>query len=76
MTTREPPLSAQLPLTLDPGWYPVIYSWNANEGFFPGAGKWDGAEWAATGPVSNYWPHRFNSELEAKDFANTNDPEW
>lgn len=56
------------------GWYATMHSWDVGEGMFPGAHYWTGIEWQ---PETNagiiYWPVLFESEEEARQYADEHD---
>lgn len=68
------------PETTEPGWYAILYCWEIDEGFFTGAGYWDGKRWQ--------WPHDnpseppvvnhagpFENKQAAEGWAEENDPD-
>lgn len=56
------------------GWYATMHSWDPVEGMFPGAHYWDGKQWQPqTSAGILYWPIKFDSEDEAKRYADEHD---
>ena len=67
----------------DPGWYPTLHSWDAQEGFFPDAHYWTGSEWRNAPDDTNtptcgiyHWPVRCESKDAAESYAWAHDPEF
>jgi hypothetical protein len=58
------------------GWYAVLLCWGPNEGYFPEAKYWDGSWQDDDGSLTCFWPDRFETEKDAKEYADTNDPNW
>lgn len=59
---------------VQPGWYATMHSWDAQEEMFPGAHYWDGSQWQPeTSAGILYWPIRFDSEDEARQYADEHD---
>lgn len=42
------------PTTPDPGWYAVLYAWDADEGIFCRSAYWDGQDWEIDRPIYAY----------------------
>lgn len=62
---------------VESGWYATLHTWDVNEGLFPGAHYWDGAEWRdrPRSGLLSHWPVVFDSEEAAKEYAYEHDPE-
>ncbi len=56
------------------GWYAVLKCWDAEEGVFPGAAKWEG-RWVKNEPIISRSPNTFASEEEADTWAHEHDPD-
>lgn len=58
-----------------PGWYAILYSWDSQEGTFPGAARHDGVDWIwdSTAMIVGY-AGPFVADLVAMQWAKDNDP--
>lgn len=64
---------------LEPGWYPILYCWDAEEGCFPGGAQWTGSGWAennVSANITHYWHVKFDEMESAEAYAYENDPNW
>lgn len=58
------------------GWYPTLHTWDASEGVFPGARYWTGTAWQTDSKATFvHWPIRFDTEQEARQYAEERDPD-
>lgn len=60
---------------VEPGWYPMQYSWDAEEGIFTGAAYWNGKSWGTDLPLFGWIDECFDDEEQAADLAWENDSE-
>ena len=58
------------------GWYPVLYTFESNASYNPGAGYWGGESFDSSPPISHFINRKFESSEEAKAFAHYNDPNF
>lgn len=56
------------------GWYATALCWDAQEGMFPSAGYWNGAEWEGSHAVAAF-AGPFTGKVEADAWAHEHDPE-
>lgn len=61
---------------LPPGWYAILYSWEPNEGVFPGAAHWNGVAWSKDLPTVQISGRYFADEASANKWAEYNDPDF
>jgi hypothetical protein len=58
-----------------PGWYAVTICWSIDEGMFPSAAYFDGAQWAKKLPILAHHGNTFPTEREAVTWAYAHDME-
>lgn len=57
-----------------PGWYAVLFWFDAEEGAFPGCAYWDGTKWNRTG-VALFGGPALGDQKAAETLAYKNDPD-
>jgi hypothetical protein len=59
-----------------PGWYATLHCWDVEEGMFPSAHYWTGSRWQPeTSAGIQHWPIMFDTEDDARQYADDNDPD-